>query len=211
MRAAKSTPLLATILCLVGCSQAATTSLPVAPSMSVQQKSAAYTDALDARWKDIAAQYPLAVRPAIDRIRYVAPGDMPSAMAECLHTAGFEASVTTDAEGLGFTASSVKGQEEALAVAWYACEAQYPVDPEFTQPLTIDEIAFMYNYNVNTLLPCLRKLGYATSEVPTLQRYQDTFGTAKGWFPYADVYPLGQEATDAASKACPQNPPGFRE
>lgn len=198
-------------ICLSGCSHTPQATVPVTPPMPAEQKALAHTATLDARWEDVLAQYPRATRPVADRVRYVSPNEMPQAMVECLTAAGFDAAVTSDVEGLGFTANSAAGQEEALAIGWYACEAQFPIDPEFTQPLNQAEIDFMYAYYVKSLLPCLEGMGYEMKEPPSRQTYAETFGTADGWFPYTEVYSSGQEAVLMASEACPQNPPGLRE
>jgi hypothetical protein len=211
MLATRLAMLIAIALMVAGCSHDESLTMPATPPMSAEQKAAAYSAALDARWDDVSSQYPSAVRPSADRVRYVTPGEMPSIMAECISAAGFEATDTTDSDGPSFSASSPDGQEQALAVAWYVCDAQYPVDPEYTQPLSADEIAFMYRYNSSVLLPCLRDLGLEVDDAPSQQSYVETFGTADGWYPYNEVYQLGRDAAAEASKACPQNPPGFRE
>lgn len=158
----------------------------------------------------VAGQYPDSARPAFERVRYISPGEMPEVIVGCLLEEGFDATVSTDAFGPALEVSSPVGQEQPLAIAWYGCDVQYPIDPLLTQPLSAAEIEYLYEYNVQTLLPCLASQGHELS-APSKQTYIETSGTENGWYPYAELMSLPAEELQTLGKIRPHNPPGFRE
>jgi hypothetical protein len=194
---------------LTACSPAALTMPPV-PAMTSTEVESAYEAFVESRWLSVEAEYPESTRPVVERVRFIAPGEMPEVVVGCLLQAGFDATVTTDAFGPALEVSTPEAQSDTVAVAWFVCDAQYPIDPTLTQPLSGAEIEYMYDYNTRTLLPCLAGEGFEI-EAPSKQTYIESFGTPDGWYPYSELLGLDQETLQGLAKACPQNPPGFRE
>jgi hypothetical protein len=179
--------------------------------MSDEAREAAYRAGLEERWRAVAEQYPGAARPEVRRIRFVSSEEMPQAISACLTEQGFTASDASDEFGPAVQASSPAGQEQALAIAWYECDASYPIDPVLTQPLSDEEIRYLYAYNVSVLVPCLADEGYQVSDPPSEQTYLEEFGTPGAWIPYAEISPSSAEELARLGDACPQNPTGLRE
>lgn len=196
------------LLALAGC--ASPPPLPAVPVMTPADRDASYEAYVESRWQTVAGQYPDVAQPVVDRIRYITPGEMPDVIVECLKQEGHDAFVSTDAFGPALQVGSAEGQGEALALAWYVCDVQYPIDPTLTQPLSAAEVEYMYDYNVRVMLPCLASHGHQLT-APSKQVYVDTFGTAEGWYPYGELLGLPSDELQALGSACPQNPPGFRE
>jgi hypothetical protein len=201
---------LVAVVMIFGVAGCAALAMPSVPQMAPADRDAAYAAFVETRWETVSGQYPEAVRPDVEFVRFITPSEMPDVIVGCLQQAGHDATVSTDAFGPALQVGSAEGQEEALSVAWYACDVRYPIDPTLTQPLSPEEIEYMYDYNVRTLAPCLASQGHDV-QVPSKQVYLDTFGTAQGWYPYADLLGLPPAELQALGKICPQNPPGFRE
>lgn len=212
VRHATSAALALALAGLVGCASPPLPDVvPEPPHMSAEAKEAAYRAAMDQRWTGVADAFPNANRPETQRVRFVAPSEMPAAVSACLREAGFEGSDTSDEFGPAIDTSSPRGQEEAHAIAWFVCDARYPIDPALTQPLSEAEVKYMYAYSVSVLAPCLRAEGYQISDPPSEQVYLESFGTAGAWIPYAQVVPSSAEEFARLGATCPQNPEGLRE
>lgn len=74
------------------------------------------------------------------------------------------------------------GQADAVALAEYVCIAQYPLQPQFYQPLDDARMRQSYDWHVTTTIPCLQNLGYTTPEPPSLEVYIETYrATGEQW------------------------------
>jgi hypothetical protein len=79
-----------------------------------------------------------------------------------------------------------------------------------------EQVRVVYDYYVDTLVPCLEARGFEVGDVPTWEAFRSTWvpdgsgGLSAGegsWAPYTlliDVIP--PEEWDAVEAACPQNP-----
>jgi hypothetical protein len=189
---------------LVGCvpSPSPEVSIKALTSAEKTQLQAKY---LADRWRELTLQFPDATKPDSVLVRYVTLSEWPQAYATCVTALGFPAQVSEDG---GVTGGASKEQGQAAAVAQYTCDAEYPLDPRFNQPLNNSQLDYLYSYFVDKLSPCLKKAGYSIRSAPSLQTFRDEYATAKSWSPYADVN-AGGDAWAKINKRCPQNPSGL--
>jgi hypothetical protein len=85
----------------------------------------------------------------------------------------------------------------------------FPIDPKYTTPLTDQQLGALYDYNLNTLVPCLEAEGYEVPDAPSKTTFIDTF-LSDPWYPYADAFGSGsysQAEYYRVSELCPQWPP----
>ncbi len=147
----------------------------------------------------------------VELVRYVTPEEQFDLMTDCLEQEGFPPIRE------GGEISYIPGEDQmmAFAVATYVCVGRYPIDFAYTQPLTDDQWARVYEHQVEVTVPCIRELGYEVSDPPTLQTYLDT-GPESRWNPVREVEQ--QVTEDALSTgrwgsfeefldACPPSPP----
>lgn len=148
--------------------------------------------------------FPDAVVPEVTVVRYVSPEAWSGVMVDCLRAAGQDASVI---EGGGLSLGESSSTPEALRLAYYVCEWQYPADPRRDIPLNEQQIKYLYLYEVQTLKPCLEAHGFAKSmPVPTMQHFVSTI-YSDYWDPYAGLHP--DALWGDVNKACPPEPPGL--
>lgn len=141
--------------------------------------------------------------PEVTPIRTVTPEEFQELLQSCMAAAGFPRQPDY--------AYSSGGQDEAFALAWYTCTAQYPIDDLYTQPLTDAQMRFWYAYLVDDAVPCYRANGWPVEEssIPSEERFIATFGSMEGWAPYLsdhdDLTP--EEVERIQTDVCPLWPP----
>lgn len=193
---------------LVGCSPEPQPSVPPPPVLTSSERTTMLQEQLDARWEGVAALYPQAIRPEVDRVRLISSADFASITIECLQEAGFEVDDTGDG-GISYGAVP-DAQRESLAITEYECAAKYPIDPSDLTPLTDDEIAFLYAYQTGTLRHCLEDRGYAVPDPSSLSKYLADYHDGTGpWTPYANITVTGDKWNELR-RDCPEIPSGFR-
>lgn len=106
--------------------------------------------------------------PAVSPVRVVGPEEIEQLVATCLTELGFPA--TADPHG-GVGYESGPRQEQAGAIAEYTCLGRYPLADEFVQPLSQEQKAVYYDWQVDEVLPCLTALGYPAPDVPSREVY----------------------------------------
>lgn len=188
---------LAAIL-LAGCSQGP----EVVDGASVQ-----LAPDVQAEWDQFHGQFPEIKQPVVPLVRSVDREDWALVIAECLSEAGFP-DVSADVDG-GLSFSLATGQAEAFGLAKFICVAQFPLESKYTEPLSDEKLAKLYDYLTQVQAPCLEGLGYPISTPPSKQRFIETYLVAPEWLPYgelpANVYE-GEEI-DIALESCPDQPP----
>lgn len=194
---------------VTGCSNAGPTLPPPPPQLSEQETSAAYAELLEQSWQGVESQFPDAVRPDVDLVRFIDPSEWAEVMVDCLVDQGVDAKVSNDGQG-GFESQGVVGQEMSMEIARYVCDAKYPMDPTLTQPPTDAELDYLYDYFVDVLNPCLEREGIDVIEPPSRQVFKDSLQSPDSWSPYLAVDIRGQDEWTRLNRACPQSPPGFR-
>lgn len=162
---------------------------------------------LDIAWRNVASIHPDAMRPEVDRVRLIDQTDWTTIIPDCLAEMGHH--VEPDANG----SWSVQGGpgSEPYFVAFYTCEAMYPVHPKYIAPMTDAKITRLYDYYLNSLKPCLEREGYTVPPAPSLQRFRETYRTDGGWFIHAGVADaaIGTEELARINRVCPQVPENF--
>ena len=182
---------------------------PPPPQLSEKEKTAAYIDFLDQSWQGVQSQFPDAVRPDVDFVRFIDQAEWAEVIVACLVEQGVDAKVSNDGQG-GYESQGVVGQEQSMEIARYVCDAKYPVDPSLTQPPTDAELDYLYNYFVDVLNPCLEREGIEVIEPPSRQAFKDSLLSPDSWSPYLAVDVRGQDEWTRLNRACPQSPPGLR-
>jgi hypothetical protein len=149
------------------------------------------------------AEYPGVNVPSANVIRAVTLRDAPNAEAKCLQQHGFDSTVVP---GGGVITHVASGKDESFQVARVICATEYPLQSKYTTPLTNTQVAALYKYQKNVLSPCLVSHGFTVPTAPELSRFQEKYGTADSWQPYAGVRTSSQAAWDALNASCPSYP-----
>jgi hypothetical protein len=171
---------LAAVTLLAGCASMPEPSAPSGPKLSDAEERLVQ-ESLDGSWRMVILLYPDAVRPKVERVRLVEQSDQPTAIADCLTEQGYD--VVVNSQG----SISSTGGGEAFQVAYYACEAKYPLHPDYLRPLSDAQLEHLYDYFLNTLKPCLEAEGYGVPPAPSLQRFVETYNDGGGWIVYGEV------------------------
>lgn len=166
--------------------------------------------ATDQRWDQVTKQFPDAVRPEVALVHEIEGGDLDPLIA-CLREAGLP---VVDDVGRGKDGSTSQGysfempdggpQREQAELASYRCNVMYP--SPVTETLTVEQAAWLYDYQTMFQLPCFEALGAPSTE-PSMTR--EEFASTwphQGWFPSAGSA-SSQGLTDAEAervdKTCP--------
>lgn len=179
----------AAVLLLVGC----------VPTRPVPERSAddlaAQTDRfLAVQWAYLGFT-PDSTRPAVDVERYVRVEQQAVILRECVAESGY------DIEG-----PPTAQQAEAI----YVCNARFPVDPALFGFHGDAELDFIYDYYVESLVPCLAGFGVEPRRMASRDEFHDPVDTLFLWSPY-DGLRIDQQERDFLATACPSMPPEFRE
>ena len=182
---------------------------PVDQPPTTPDSAISLTDAADAAWAQVSAQYPDAVRPEADLVRTVAPPEWATAIAECLNAEGFGAIAQAD----GSVYFDTGEQDEAYSVALYTCKIRYPIDPKFQGPLNDEQLRRVYEYSKTTLAPCLESFGIAVPEPPSLELFLEKRGNPEAWNIYGDVHNIlkSNAQWQEINATCPQYPSDIYE
>lgn len=131
--------------------------------------------------------------------RWVKPEDVASYVNPCVEARGFQ---QHDGTWTGVTPE----QRSVFNEAMYKCLAAYPEIPKYTRRLTDSQLRVLYDWTVNTEIPCLTAAGYEVGVAPSESVFiADYFSDP--YFPFAQLPQLSQENFDALQKQCPQFPP----
>jgi len=140
----------------------------------------------------------------VEFVRYLDPDEWAEVHAQCLRDQGFHVEVTLDG---GLLFNLPEDQQKALHEAAYRCDVQYPVHPRFRQRLSIEQIALLYEYYVDTLKPCLEAEGYEIEQPPSLETFAATLYEDSSWHPYNSVPLIRREEQHRLQQKCPMIPP----
>lgn len=184
----------------------------VAPSLSplgVPEADALADQALKEYGEHLRDLYPDIVLPVIDRERFVSRSEVDQVQAECLTELGFPATPMIDG-GVAFGYVPDE-QARAQSVALYTCKARFPLDPTYTQPYSDEEVAYLYAYTKEVLLPCLRAEGFETPAMPSKTKFEESLAGSGAFDPLEFVVrEASVEEFDRVVAACPSLPPDFR-
>ncbi|WP_136053625.1 hypothetical protein [Microbacterium sp. K24] len=197
-RSSTSILFMAAALTLAGCSsvdQAAVTTGDPIDSSTLK--------ILNENSRQIAAALGLENPPDVQPVRLVKPNEWAAAQIDCLNAAGYDASYTSDLEGVSYPSFSESAMAESLNFAIYTCESQYPVSPKYNLPLSSDQLAFLYQYRATELTECLSRAGYSPDiGAPSEAVFIETDGA---WDPYGSTT-IAQEDLRLVREKCPVNP-----
>lgn len=195
---------LAALMLLTGC--AAPESTP-ATDPALEQRMRAIADQA---WDDLLAKHRDAQRPEYRVERMITMDEWGSVIAGCMNDLGFT-SVTDSGDGGILSGDMNPGQSEPYDIALYDCQARYPLDPKYSDPLTEEMIAKIYDHYVDELTPCVEGLGYDVPTAPSRQRFMETYAT-NPWNPLGDIITeiaASENGNDIQLllEACPELPP----
>lgn len=141
--------------------------------------------------------------PQVELVRWIKPEEYALTLIGCLREEGFPADFTSD--GTGVDTSSVPAEQaSALELASYTCSARYSVDPRYSTPFNDEQLGILYDYLVESYVPCVEELGYDISDPPTREVFAAT-AAAEGWFPQAEIASMNGDLSEA-ERECPTYP-----
>lgn len=140
--------------------------------------------------------------PNVEMVRVIELEEWAPVQIACMNEAGFAATLTDDGEGISWPALTDGSLIENMNLARYVCEVKYPVDPRFYDPLTNDQLRFLYAYRSGELIDCLAAAGYSVSGPPSESVFIESEGV---WSPYSDIR-VSEGDSGLLQRKCPQNP-----
>lgn len=152
--------------------------------------------------------YPEAAVPAHDRVRWLTPEEWAETIAECMTSSGFIASALADG-GIQF-GDIPEEQAEAQNVAYFVCQAKYPIHPEFQRGLSEGQLEALFHYFTSEVQPCLETHGVEVPPPPSVEVFIDSYAETGGWNPYQNAVGMNEEEWADLIAACPQRPHGSR-
>jgi hypothetical protein len=191
---------------LAGCS----TPAPTDPAdRTIEQRMRAIADQA---WDDLLSQHPDAERPEYRVERMITMDEWGAVIAACMNDLGFT-SVKDSGDGGILSGDMHTSQAEAYDIGMYDCQARYPLDPKYSEPLTDDQLSLIYDYNVDELTPCAEALGYEIGPAPSRQQFIETYDT-EPWLPLGDIIQSIAATGDGGDiqkllEACPDVPPNL--
>jgi len=167
--------------------------------------------ARDTDIKGVAEQFGVADPPQVALIRWTSQLDWGATMAQCLQDAGF------NVVGAGFALVAPNGigpsQLSAYGLAYYTCNAEYSMNPQYEQQYTADQWGLKYDYDVQWVVPCVALFGVTASQPPTRETYiqqglQQHYTTWSPWSE-ADKVISNKPWSDQKTffETCPADPP----
>lgn len=138
--------------------------------------------------------------PKIQLVRWITPEEWAPTLVKCLTDRGFPVGYTADG---GINSANIPGEQApALETAMYECMAQYSIDPRLSQSLNSEQRGILYDYLVESYVPCLGKLGVKVSSPPSREVFMAT-AEGDGWMPQLEI--STDKVTEANAK-CPTQP-----
>jgi hypothetical protein len=157
---------------------------------------------IDTKWDSFHERYPGITRPDVAIQKVINPDDWGDVVGQCMRDDGFP-DVKVENGQVGWTSET--GQESALQLAFFVCEARFPIDPKYTRDLTDAQWGLLFDYYVTTLVPCLSTFGYEIPDPPSRTAFIENHGAGDAaWAPYMFV-DAGAENWDELNATCPQS------
>lgn len=165
-------------------------------------------EGLDSQWELVAATDPTLERPEVELVRLVSPEEWPRVIADCLRTQAFpEATVTPDG---GVTPGEIaREQLGAYQIANYTCNAMFPLDPKYSEPLDDAQLRMLYDHYAGPLTACLEGLGLSVGNPPSFELFVETFTTESTWNPVALAVGTSARAYEQVYAECVITPAGL--
>ena len=189
----------------------ALTAPPPPPPLPHEEELGMYETRIEARWAELHALYPDAVRPDVEFERFLTKDEESEVYAACLRKQGVPVELNEDGWTVRLPAPPLEyDRKRAFDIALFVCEVRFPLSPSLSQPLTDDELRYTYRYFVEQLGPCLEVRGYEIGAPPTFEEFRETWWTDDSWSPYLDVKETDADVFMATEDACPPMPPDLR-
>lgn len=142
--------------------------------------------------------------PRVGLVRWIKPEEFATTHVRCLNDAGFDVAVTDD--GTGINSETIPAaQTSALEMAMYTCSAQYSVDPRYSLPLSESQLGLMYDYMVESYIPCVEGLGHQLSDPPSKDVYIGS-PPLERWQPILELRRLSETQFNEVAVSCPDAP-----
>lgn len=148
----RTVAVLLAVLALSGCAS----ELPKAATAA--DREAFVSRQLDAEWKNVGIED--SQRPDVKRVRFITNAEFTDVMAQCTTTLG---------PGYSFVLSD---EQTAARLVYYACQAQYPVDPSEYLVLSTAQIDYLYDYYRRWTIPCIHSHGYDVGVMPSRTEFR---------------------------------------
>ncbi|WP_167047114.1 hypothetical protein [Salinibacterium sp. ZJ454] len=154
---------------------------------------------LDSAWERVVAAHPNAVRPDVTFAGFVTSEQHTEVVSACFTEMAVPFGLSTDADG------TVNGMEwttdlEEHAVGAYVCQARHSTRP--TGPPTDAQLAWMYDYLTQFLVPCYEANGIENPPAPPREDFIAGWPNL-GWFPGTGNLPTDTPKGMAVVEACP--------
>ena len=194
-RAIALVALVASLPLLAGCVAAPAMPAPLTPTEIADRYAAQQLD----WWQSMFPDEPM---PVVEPIEVIDPASPRNALLDCVSDANLPG-VTVS--GGGFVDTEGGGRLDSdLNRQLFICSAQYPYDTAEMGYLSDAEMEWIYYYNRDRLLPCLKLQGYAVT-IPT-GRYEP--GSYDFWMPYNLMSAIPTDDWARIDLACPPSPIG---
>lgn len=187
----------ASVLLLAGCA----TAPPLPASISEAEAQDRVDRFNDVRWQSMFPDEPM---PSVEPIAYSDPRDSRSKVLECLKNSRIEG--LSFGPNLSWEYSGDAEGQDSVNRAEFICSLQYPVDlsiPGRSGMLTEAELDWIWNFNQDRLMPCMRQLGYTV----VIRPHDDV---RDYWYPYFQMVPTPSSEREWALiyLHCPPSPIG---
>ena len=184
----RMTAIVAAMLLLSGC--AVSTSSPPANGLSAEEE-AEYANAFT---QSLAGS---------DSIAYVPSAGWGTAIAGCMNSAGYPQYVGngTSISNGGSDITNELEQQLDLNV----CLTEYPLLPDLSNSVNLEQLDYLYDYFRDFLIPCLSVAGHPiTGEIPTRAQFV-VIQAEPHWHPYRSLEGASYDATRLFA-LCPPSP-----
>lgn len=158
----------------------------------------------DAKLAQLARQGKIKNPPRVDLIRWTTVDDNATTMANCLTKAGFTAEAVGQA--WEFPDGIPASQESAYNLTEYRCYAQYSLHPKYTVDWTDDQLGLVYDYDYESLVPCLTTHGITTTPAPTRATFIAGWRTGDRWEPFQQAVITNPDRERELTEICPEFP-----
>lgn len=164
---------------------------------------------LDVQWERL--DLPDELRPNEEQFEVVPGAEWATRVAACMTEAGYENYGAVDGRVQVGKASTLS-EPRAESLDFFECRVLFQRDLSEGAELNREQRDYLYDYYLESLVPCLELQGVRVEDPPTREEFAAT-GIGIGWNPYyaMDALSFGEVvADDALLLACPSFPKDAR-
>jgi len=113
-------------------------------------------------------------------------------MRPCIEQGGYTVDIEPDGS---YTVGAGLGSDhwDAIRELTARCQARYPFDPRFLEPLTEAEARTVYGHLTSVILPCLRSEGLTPADAPTFEVFFEQLGGANAYAAQSALSSLSED------------------